>query len=53
MSDNLDILVLLLLMTGRLIEDYLYSCCGEEAGVGGYDCSGFASIVLMKTADNG
>lgn len=42
----MDARVFLLLMAGRMVGDYLYSWGGEDAGEGGFDCSGFASSKL-------
>jgi hypothetical protein len=48
--DYMDARVFLLLMAARMVGDYLYAWGGEEAGEGGFDCSGFASVALMQTA---
>jgi len=50
MSEVIDARVFLLLMAARMVGDYLYAWGGEEAGEGGFDCSGFASVALMQTA---
>ena len=50
MSEQMDARVFLLLMAARMVGDYLYAWGGEEAGEGGFDCSGFASVALMQTA---
>ncbi len=50
MSEPLDARVFLLMMSARMLGDYLYSWGGEEADEGGFDCSGFVSIALMQTA---
>ncbi len=45
-----DARVFLLLMSARLVGDHLYAWGGEASAEGGYDCSGFASVVLDQTA---
>lgn len=50
MDNYLDARVYLILMAARMVGDYVYSWGGEEIGEGGFDCSGFTSVVLMQTA---
>ncbi len=50
MDSNLDARVYLILMAARMVGDYVYSWGGEEIDEGGFDCSGFTSVVLMQTA---
>jgi len=50
MEEQINARVILLMMAGRIVGDYVYSWGGEEVGEGSFDCSGFDSVVLMQTA---